>query len=120
ILHSLLLRAAFRQLDRLLRYLRLLEQTVAGDGLDRMAISIARGKIHFPINAGRIETKRLIDLAHVLDKLAPIQGAQETQTVDRMTDGDLVGRLGLAIEVDHLVDIKSLARQRLFEPGSRQ
>ncbi len=110
----------FGQLDGLLRHLRLQELAVAGNGLDRMAIAIASEKIHFPVNPGGVQAQRLIDLAHGLDKLTPVQSAQETQTVDGVTDGDLVGGLVLALELDQLLDGKSLVREPLLEPGPRQ
>ena len=86
------------QLDGLLRHLRLPELALAGNGLDRMAIAIAGMKIHVPINLGGVEAQRLIHLAHGLDKLAPVQGAQEAQAIDGVTDGDLVGGLVLALD----------------------
>ncbi len=77
-------------------------------------------KIHFPVNLGGIEAQRLIDLAHGLDKLAPVQGAQEAQTVDGVTDGDLVGGLVLALDADQFIDGKSLVREPVLQPGPRQ
>ncbi len=112
--------AGFGQLDGLLRHLRLLEPAVAGNGLDRMAIAIAGEEIHLPVNLGGVEAQRPIDLAHGLDKLAPVQGAQEAQTVDGVTDGDLVGGLVLAFEADQFLDGKSLVREPVLQPGPRQ
>ena len=96
------------------------ELAVAGNGLDRMAIAIAGEKIHFPVNPGGVEAQRLLDLAHGLDELAPVQGAQETQAVDGMADRDLVGGLVLALQVDQLLDGKPLLREPLLKPGPRQ
>ena len=93
---------------------------MAGDGLDRMAITIAGDKIHLPVNPGRIEAQRLLDLAHVLHKLLPVHGAQETQAGDAVADGNLVGGLVLALEVDQLLDGKSLLHEPLLEPAPRQ
>ena len=85
-----------------------------------MAITIAGEEVHGPVHPGGVEAERLLDLAHGLDKLAPIQGAQEAQAVDGMTDRDLVGGLVLALELDQLVDEQPLVREPLLEPGPCQ
>ena len=43
----------FSQLDGLSRHFRFRQSAVAGNGLDRMAIAIAGGKIHLPVNPRR-------------------------------------------------------------------
>ena len=59
----------------------------------------------------------LVDLAHGLDKFAPVQGAEKTEAVDGMTDRNLVGGLVLALLMHESLDGKPLSREPLFEPG---
>src|SRR5688500_2067944 len=50
-----------------------------GDLLDRVAVAVARGKIHRRIDAGRVGPKRLFHHAHRLDKIAPFRRREEAQ-----------------------------------------
>src|ERR1039457_7213209 len=85
-----------------------------------MAVAIAGEEIHVAVHPSRIKEQRLLDLAGRLDKLAPVQRAQQAQAIDSMTDGDLVRGLILALDLDQLLDGKSLVREPLLKPGPRQ
>jgi hypothetical protein len=52
----------------------------------------------------RILTQQRLDDADVLDELAPVDRAQETQAADAVADGDLVRRLLLILRLDQLLD----------------
>src|ERR1035437_8355701 len=106
--YSLFASTRFGQFDGFLCDFVLQQLTAPRKIFNRMAISIASGEIHFPVNSGRVEAQSLLDPAQGLDKLAPVQSAQEPQTVNGMTDGNLVGGLVLALQMDQLLHEKPL------------
>ena len=85
-----------------------------------MPVAIAGCKIHRVVNPGGIAAQNQLDLAQVFHKLLPIHGAQETQAGDAVADGNLVGCLILAFQMDELLDGQGLLAQPLFEPPARE
>ena len=120
VLAPLLPGAVRGQLDGPPRDVRFGELAVPGQELDRMAIAIAGRKIHLAVNAGRVGAQRLLDQTQGLHELLPIHGAQETKTGNTVADGNLVGGLILALQMDQLFDGQPLFHEPLFEPAARQ
>ena len=108
------------QLDGAPRDVRLRKLAVPGQELDRMAIAIAGCKIHLAVNPGRVGAQCLLDQTQGLHELLPVHGAQETKTGNTVADGNLVGGLILALQLDELFDGQPLFNQPLFEPTARQ
>ena len=81
-----------------------------------MPIAVARRKIHRGIYPSRVTPQRLLDDAQALNKIPPINRAQQPQARDAVAHGDLVRRLRLCFEVYPLFYTLSLLRQALFNP----
>ena len=93
---------------------------MARDGFDRMAVAIAGRKIHPAINVGRVGAQGVLDVTQGLHELLPVHRAQETETRDTVADGNLIGRLVLAFQMDQLFDRQPLFDQPLVEPAARE
>src|SRR5437660_238130 len=83
-------------------------------------IASSSQEIHPLVNAGRVRTQSLIDQADGFDELAPVHGAQEAQAGNAMADGNLIGGLVLALEVNQRLDGQAVFCQALLQPGARQ
>ena len=109
-----------RQCDRLARDVSFLQGALLGDLLDDMAVAIARREIHRGIDLGRVRSQRLLNQTVCLDELAPIVGAQEAQTCDAVTYGDLVCCLRLPFRDDQTFGCLSLFGQTMLDPAVRE
>src|SRR6476660_6634561 len=85
-----------------------------------MAITIAGRKIHLAVNVSRARTQSFLDQTQGLHELLPVHGAQETKTGNTVADGNLVGSLILALQMDKLFDGQPLFNEPLFEPTARE
>ena len=64
-----------------------LNQTAgSGNRFNHMAVAVTAGEIHPGISCGRVVAQRAVDHTHRLDKLAPVEGAQQAQATDAVTD----------------------------------
>src|SRR5260221_14221871 len=104
-------RAAVGQVYRFLGHFRFWNLAIPGSCLDRMAIAITCGKIHFRVNPRWVETQGLVDVANRFDELTPVQSTKETQTIDGVTNRYLVGGLVLAFQVHQLIDQQPLVSE---------
>jgi hypothetical protein len=57
--------------------------------LDRVPLLVAAEKIHPAVDAGGVGAQRLVDQAHALDELAPVDFRAQPQAGDRIGDRDL-------------------------------
>src|ERR1700694_1584683 len=81
-----------------------------------MAITASSRKLHRAINALRILAQYLLDNADVLDELAPVDRAQETEASNAVADGNLVRRLLLVLRLHQLFDRQMRFREPLLDP----
>ncbi len=86
-------RPGSRQLDGMARHGLLGHPAGLRDLLDHVAVAVTTGKIHSGVGLTRIRAQGRFDQAHALDELAPVHGAEQAQTADAITDGDLIGSL---------------------------
>ena len=79
-------RAALGRLPRALdgpqRHAHLAFSGRLGQLLDRLAVAIAAQEVHPPVDAGRVALQHLLDQAHRLDVLAPVERRAEAQAGD--------------------------------------
>ena len=108
------------QPDRVPRDLAFRPVAVPGEKFDRVAIAVARRKIHLAIDAGRVGAQGLLDQAQRLHERLPVHGAQQAQAGNAVAHGDLVGRLILAFQLDPLFDRQPLFGEPLLQPAARE
>ena len=106
---AFLRRAGLGQPEGGFRHFKFRESAVLGHGLDGMAIAVPRRKIHPEIDSAGIGPQDLFDLAEVLHEIPPVIGSEKTQAGDGMADGNLVGRLAMALEEHEPLDRRGLA-----------
>ena len=101
-------------------HLRLRLSRAAGHHLDAVPVVVARTEIHVAVGAARVLAQHLLGEAHGFDKLAPVHDAQETQAVDAVSDGNLVGGLALAVGAVQLLHRESLFDQAVLHPTQHE
>jgi hypothetical protein len=109
-----------RQLDGGARHFRFAALAAPRQRLDRVAIAVAAAEVHAWINSRRIRAQRLLDQAHVLDELAPVDRRKHAQAADAVADRDLVGGLLLRLLLHQVLDAVARFGQPLLDPGQRQ
>src|SRR5579864_4251306 len=82
----MLLETCLRQLKRFAGHLAFRGVTPGGDLFNHVPAAVARGKIHFAVDALWVLAQGVLDDAHRLDKLAPISGIQEPEAGDAVAD----------------------------------
>ncbi len=92
--------------------------TAPRDGLDDVAVAVARGEVHRRID--RVARQDGLDHARRLDEVAPVGGAEVAQAADAVADRDLVGGLALARQVKHVLQGLPVAGEALLEPRHRE
>jgi hypothetical protein len=112
----MLARAGGGELDGFQGDLGLGQVAMAGDGLDRMAVLIPGGELHVAVNVGGVAAQGRFHDAQGFHKLLPVHRAEEAQAADAVTDGNLVRRLILAVEMDQQLDGLALFDQDVFQP----
>ncbi len=113
-------RCSARQFHRRAGHLALGQATLLRYPLRCMTVAIAGGKIHPAIDAVRIFKQRLLDDAHGLDEIAPVQRAENPQAADTVADGDLLRGLLLVLPLHHLLNGETGFGEPLLEPGQGQ
>jgi len=96
--------ACFREMNRLASHVILGQTAAPRDLLHRVAVAVARAKIHPGINLCRIAAQGLFDNAVPLDEFAPIRRREESQSADAVADRDLIRRLRLPLGLHKLLD----------------
>ena len=82
-----------------------------GELLDRLALPISAEEVHPPVGAGGIALQHLLDQAHRLDILAPVERGAEAQARDRIGDRHLVGGLPLVLAANRRFRGRLLRRE---------
>ncbi len=90
--------------------------------LDGLPLLIATQEVHPRVRPGRVALQNLLDQAHRLEILAPVERGAETQTVDGVGDGNLRGGLPLVFAANRCFRGRLLRRKMLLDgrPDGRQ
>ena len=86
-----------------------------GELLDRLALPIAAEEVHPSVRAGGIALQDLLDQAHRLDILAPVERRAEAQAGDGVGHRHLVGRLALVLAANRRFRGRLLRREVLLD-----
>ena len=107
------------------RQLQLCLTAATGNLLDRVALLVAAEEVHATVDTGRIAPQGVLDKAHALDVLAPVDLRTEPKAGDRIRDRHLRHALPLMLAADRLfgghllrpeVALDRLAQQRNLPP----
>ena len=86
-----------------------------GELLDGVAIPVAAAEVHPAVDARRIALEHLLDEAHALEELAPIECRNQAQAANQVGHAGLFGRLMLSFCPDGVLDGLAARLQRRFE-----
>ena len=86
------------------------------DALDGMPVTIARGKIHPGIHAGRVLRQFRIDQAYGLKKIFPVEVREQPHARDDVADRDLRGGLAVVLFMDDLFDRETFFGELFLQP----
>src|SRR5487761_2281111 len=88
-----------------------------GQSLRRMPVTVPRGEIHPAVYAARVGAEDLFDDAVFLDKIPPVDRAQQSKASNTVADRNLIRGLLLVFRLHQLVNGEAVPRKQLFEPG---
>ena len=80
--------------------------------LDGMAIPVAAAEVHPAVDASRVALEDLLDQAHALEELAPIERRDQAEAADQVRHAGLCGRLVLPFRPDRVLDRLSARGER--------
>ena len=106
-----------RQINRQRRDFYFSFFAVACDTFDGVAVKIARRKIHFWINPGRVGAQDFFHRALLLDEIPPVHRVEKTQAADAVADRDLHRGLILAFALHQLPDRQPLLGEPFLDPA---
>ena len=103
--------------DVLLRFLRPL-----GELFDRMAVAVASGEVHSRVCVRRILAQDPLDQTDALEEQRPVDRRQQPHARDDVADRELIGRLPLLLDPQHLFRRIVLGFERALKraPGGRR
>src|SRR5206468_442491 len=82
---------------------------------DRLALSISAEEVHPSVRAGGVAPQDLLDQAHRLHVLAPIERGTEAQAGNGVGDRHLIGGLTLVFAANRRFRSRVLRREVLFD-----
>jgi hypothetical protein len=83
-----------------------------GEFFDRVPIPVPAPEVHTPVNPGGITLEHLLDEAHALEELRPIEGRDEAQAAHQAGHERLLGGFMAAFRPDRLVEALTPRDQR--------
>ncbi len=108
-----------RHLHRAARDLLLLHARALGELFDGVAIAIACLKIHPGVGASRVLAEDLLDQADPLEEQRPVDRRQQPHARDDVADGELIRRLALVLQAEHLFRRVVLRFERVLQRDPR-
>jgi hypothetical protein len=89
-----------------------------GELLGSLAVAVPAEEVHAPVHAGRVAIQNLLDQAHRLEVLAPIERGAGAETGNRVLYRDLGGGLALMLGPDRVFRRHLLGGQVLADCGA--
>ncbi len=83
--------------------------------LDRIAIAVAAREVHPPEHAGRVTLQHLLDEAHALEELTPVERRDEPKAADEARHRRLLTRLVTSVGLYGVLDRTFAARKHPLE-----
>ena len=98
----------------------LVQPMLARQPLHHVAVAVAGGEVHLRVDAGRVLAQLLLDQAHALDEIAPVDRRQQAQAADAVAHAHLCRGLLLRLALHQVLDALAGFGQALLDPAQRQ
>ena len=83
--------------------------------LDRVAVAVAAAEVHLAVDTRRVALQHLLDQAHALEELAPVERRDHAQTANQVGQARLLSGLMLSFRADRVLDRLTARLQRGVE-----